>query len=51
MICRAINLGGEISADLSSPTNEAVKLLLHLHVSLWMNSAGRSRTHGADTWA
>lgn len=34
MIWRAINLAGEISADLSSPTNEAVKLLLHLHVSL-----------------
>lgn len=24
MICRAINLAGEVSADLSSPTNEAV---------------------------
>lgn len=44
MICRAINLAGEISADLSSPTNEAVKLLLRLHVSLWMNPADRSRT-------
>lgn len=30
MICRAINLCGEISADLSSPTNEAVKLFLHV---------------------
>ncbi len=44
MICRAINLTREIWADLSSPTNEAVKLLLRLHVSLWMNLADRSRT-------
>lgn len=43
MICRAINLAGEISADLSSPTNEAVKPLLLLHVSLWMNPADGSR--------
>lgn len=43
MICSAINLAGEISADLSSPTNEAVKLPLLLHVCLWMNPADGSR--------
>ena len=53
MICCAINLAREISADLSSPTNEAVKLLLCLHVSLWMNRADRSRTlltPGPERW-
>lgn len=52
MICRAINLAGEISADLSSPTNEAVKLLLHLHVSLdesgWQEQDARRRHLGLN---